>query len=97
MTMFESGKPIGAMCIAPIILARLFKGTNLTTGDDPASKKFIEHMGNRYTQAVHGQVVIDPLRKLFTTPCYMLDASISQVAEGTENIVRAMVNSLEGA
>ena len=90
-TMFEAGKPIGAMCIAPVILAKLFKGTNLTTGDDPSSESYIEQMGNQYTQTDHGEVVIDKVRKLFTTPCYMLDASISQIAEGTENLVREML------
>jgi enhancing lycopene biosynthesis protein 2 len=37
-------------------------------------------------------VVIDPVRKLFTTPCYMLEASLVQIQEGTENIVREMLN-----
>jgi enhancing lycopene biosynthesis protein 2 len=92
--MFEAGKPIGAMCIAPVILAKLFKGTNLTTGKDPASESFIEKMGNQYTKAVHGEVVIDKERRLFTTPCYMLDASISQIAEGTENIVKEMMRRM---
>jgi enhancing lycopene biosynthesis protein 2 len=93
-TMFEAGKPIGAMCIAPVILARLFRGTNLTTGRDPASGSFIEQMGNRYAPASHGEVVADRVRKLYTTPCYMLDATISQIAEGTENIVREMMKDM---
>ena len=95
-SMSEAGKPIGAMCIAPVILARLFKGTVLTTGDDPASKSFIEKMGNNYAVTVHGEVVADRERKLFSTPCYMLDASISQIAEGTENIVREMMAAMNG-
>ncbi len=112
-TMFEAGKPIGAMCIAPVILAKLFKGTTLTTGADPASKSFIEKMGNLYATTTHGEVVADSGQKslegaqnvagaqnfvplLFTTPCYMLDATISQIAEGTENIVREMMKTLHG-
>lgn len=90
-TMFEAQKPIGAMCIAPVILAKLFKGSSLTTGDDPASGSFIEKMGNKYIQTSHGEVVTDKVRKLFTTPCYMLDATIGQIAEGTENIVKEMM------
>ncbi|MCX6268165.1 MAG: isoprenoid biosynthesis glyoxalase ElbB [Bacteroidetes bacterium] len=90
-SMFEAGKPIGAMCISPVIFAKLFRGTNLTTGNDPASGKFIEKAGNKYTQTGHGEVVIDPVRKIFTTPCYMLDATISQIAEGTENVVREIL------
>ncbi len=92
--MFEAKKPIGAMCIAPVILGKLFKGSNFTTGKDPASKGFIEKMGNRYTPASHGDVITDKNRKLFTTPCYMLDASISQIAEGTDNIVKAMISAI---
>lgn len=88
---FQAKKPIGAMCIAPVILAKLIQGTNLTTGQDPASAGFIEKMGNKHTGTTHGEVVIDHEKKLFTTPCYMLDASISQIADGTENIVRAML------
>ncbi|MEI6455475.1 MAG: isoprenoid biosynthesis glyoxalase ElbB [bacterium] len=91
---FEARKPIGAMCIAPVILGKLFKGTNLTTGQDPASQAFIEKSGNKYTPATHGQVVADPVRKLFTTPCYMLDATISQIQQGTENIVREMMKAM---
>lgn len=92
--MFEAKKPIGAMCIAPVILGKLFKGSNFTTGKDPASKGFIEKMGNRYTPANHGEVITDKIRKLYTTPCYMLDASISQIAEGTDNIVKAMISAI---
>ncbi len=93
--MFEAGKPVGAMCISPVILARLFQGTNLTTGNDPASRKFIEKRGNKYTQTEHGEVVVDKVRKLFTTPCYMIDSSISQISTGTENIVNEMLQMME--
>ncbi|TSA27140.1 MAG: isoprenoid biosynthesis protein ElbB [Bacteroidetes bacterium] len=89
---YKAGKPIGMMCIAPVILAKLFNGTNLTTGQDPASGGFIEKMGNTYTRTTHGEVVIDHDRKFFSTPCYMLDASISQIAAGAENIVREMLD-----
>jgi len=90
-SMHEAGKPIGAMCIAPVNLAALFKGARLTTGQDPSSGGFIEKRGNQSILADHAQVVIDPVHKLFTTPCYMLDATISQIEEGTKNIVREML------
>jgi len=88
---FKAGKPIGAMCIAPVILGKLFKGSNLTTGQDPASQAFIEKSGNKYTPTAHGEVIVDPVRKLFTTPCYMLDSTLSQILLGTENIVGEMM------
>ncbi|MEI6436009.1 MAG: isoprenoid biosynthesis glyoxalase ElbB [Bacteroidota bacterium] len=90
-SMFQAGKPIGAMCIAPVILAKLFQGASLTTGQDPASAGFIEKMGNKSVSTNHGEVIVDAEKKLFTTPCYMLDGSISQIAEGTDNIVAEMM------
>jgi enhancing lycopene biosynthesis protein 2 len=94
IAMSGAGKPIGAMCISPVILASLFNGTMLTTGNDPASMQFIEQTGNRYVRTDHGEVVTDKVKKLFTTPCYMLDATISQVAAGAENLVTAMLMSM---
>ena len=91
--MAEAGKPIGAMCIAPVILAKLFKDVSLTTGIDPVSSGFIEKSGNRPVKSGHGEVIADYERKIFTTPCYMLDASISQIAAGAENIVREMMQA----
>ena len=89
--MYTAGKPIGAMCISPIIIGKIFQGTNVTTGNDKASADFIKRMGSDYTEATHGEVIIDTTRKIFTTPCYMLDADIVQIAEGTENLVREMM------
>jgi enhancing lycopene biosynthesis protein 2 len=94
-SMHAAGKPIGALCISPVIIGKLFPGTNVTTGDDPASATFINKMGSRYTKTTHGEVIIDKERKIFTTPCYMLDADIVQIAEGAENIVREMLAILE--
>jgi enhancing lycopene biosynthesis protein 2 len=92
--MYDAKKPIGAMCISPVILGKLFPGTNLTTGDDISSADFIKKMGSEYTKTTHGEVVIDKTRKLFTTPCYMLDADIVQIAEGTENLVKEMLKAI---
>jgi enhancing lycopene biosynthesis protein 2 len=92
--MYTAKKPIGAMCIAPVILGKLFPGTNLTTGDDKASADFIKKMGSEYTKTTHGEIIIDKTRKLFTTPCYMLDADIVQIAEGTENLVKEMLKMM---
>jgi enhancing lycopene biosynthesis protein 2 len=89
--MYQAKKPIGAMCISPVILARLFSGTKLTTGDDKSSADFIKRMGSEYVKTTHGEVVIDKERKFFTTPAYMLDANILQIAEGIENLVREMM------
>ena len=92
--MVDAGKPIGALCITPAVLAKIFAGkaAKLTIGSDPGTIGAIEAMGGQHQETTHGEVVVDEKLKLVTSPCYMLDASISQIAEGANNTVRALLN-----
>ncbi|MCK4679343.1 MAG: isoprenoid biosynthesis glyoxalase ElbB, partial [Bacteroidales bacterium] len=89
----NQGKPIGALCISPVIMAKIFGAVDLTIGQDPGTSEAIENMGANHVMAGHGDVVVDKEKKLFTTPCYMLDATIVQIADSTDNIVKAMLES----
>jgi enhancing lycopene biosynthesis protein 2 len=87
----KAGIPIGALCISPVLLAKIVKGAELTIGQDNGTAEAIEAMGAKHKKSNHGDVTIDEKNKIFTTPCYMLDANIAQIGEGTENIVKAML------
>jgi enhancing lycopene biosynthesis protein 2 len=87
-------KPIGALCISPVILAKLLDEVEITIGDDAVTVGAVQKMGARHVVTTHGQVVTDSKHKVFTTPCYMLDATILQIAEGADNIVKAMLKEL---
>ncbi len=89
-----SGKPIGALCISPVILAKLFGEGDLTIGQDPGTAEAIEKMGATHIATNHGDVIIDEKNNLFTTPCYMLDANILDIAKGASNIVKAMLEKM---
>ena len=91
MAMVARGKPVGALCISPAILARVLEGVELTIGDDAGTKAALARMGARHHDAGRGQVVIDPARRVVTTPCYMLDSSIAQIADGADAAVRALL------
>jgi enhancing lycopene biosynthesis protein 2 len=89
--MVKLNKPVGALCIAPVILAKLFGTVELTIGNDPATAKAIEKMGARHISTGHGEIVVDRKHKLVSAPCYMLDATIVQIAEGAENVVKEIL------
>ncbi len=93
--MNEKGKPIGALCIAPVLLAKVF-GSNveLTIGQDKGTAEAVEAMGAVHKNTNHGEVVVDKKNKLYTTPCYMLDANIAQIGEGADNIVKEMLKDM---
>jgi enhancing lycopene biosynthesis protein 2 len=90
-TMVEAGKPIGALCISPAVIARILPGARVTIGDDAGTAGAIEAMGGIHQNTSHAEIIIDQRLKLVTSPCYMLDASISQIADGAENTVRALL------
>lgn len=89
--MYQAGKPIGALCIAPVLLAKILGKGRLTIGQDQGTANAIEQLGATHKNTGHGEVVSDHENKLFTTPCYMLDADIAQIGLGAENIVKAML------
>ncbi|HBF87452.1 MAG TPA: isoprenoid biosynthesis protein ElbB [Bacteroidales bacterium] len=84
-------KPIGALCISPVIVARVLGNIDVTIGNDTNTASAIKSFGANHIETKHGEVAIDKIHKIFTTPCYMLDSSIVQIAEGAENIVKAMI------
>lgn len=92
--MVDAGKPIGALCISPAVLAKIFEGKSarLTIGNDPGTIGAIKAMGGKHQETTHGEVVIDERFKLVTSPCYMLDANIGQIAEGAQNTVRTLLD-----
>jgi enhancing lycopene biosynthesis protein 2 len=87
-------KPVGALCISPVILARVLVDVEITIGSDSGTAAAVEKMGAKHKNTSHGQVVTDLKHKVFTTPCYMLDANILQIAEGADNIVKAILKEL---
>lgn len=84
-------KPIGALCIAPVVLAKLFGNVTITIGQDKGTTEAIESMGAKHQVTGHGEVAIDRDNLLFTTPCYMIDSTIVDIANGANAIVREML------
>jgi enhancing lycopene biosynthesis protein 2 len=87
-------KPVGALCISPVILAKVLGEVEITIGSDTGTAAAVEKMGAKHRNTSHGQVVTDTRHKVFTTPCYMLDATILQIAEGADNIVKAVLKEM---
>lgn len=92
--MHEQGKPIAALCISPALMSKILPGARVTIGQDQATAEAIEAMGCSHVRSGHGEVVVDEALNLITSPCYMLDASISQIAEGAANTVKTVLSRI---
>jgi enhancing lycopene biosynthesis protein 2 len=88
-----AGKPIGVICIAPVLAAKLFGNENpqITIGTDKNTAKDIETFGAKHVACPVGEFVTDKRHKIVSTPAYMLAHSIKEAAEGIEKLVRAVI------
>jgi enhancing lycopene biosynthesis protein 2 len=93
---FAARIPVGACCIAPVVLALIGKASStklkLTIGNDKDLGKTISGMGHTHIDAAVTDAVFDADRKVATTPAYMYDnVGISQVAVGIDKMVAQVV------
>ena len=87
----EAEKPVGALCISPTIIAKVLGDVKLTIGQDKGTADALESLGATHVKTTHGEIVVDEKYKVITTPCYMLDATITQIADGASNVVAKML------
>lgn len=90
----EAGKPIGAICIAPaLVAAALGKelAPELTIGNDAATAAEIGRTGSRHIECPVTEFVVDKKHKIVSTPAYMLANRISEAAEGIEKLVKEVI------
>jgi enhancing lycopene biosynthesis protein 2 len=87
-------KPIGAICIAPALIAAILgkeAAPTLTIGTDPATAAEVEKTGAKHQDCPATGIVVDRQNRIVTTPAYMLAGRISEVYEGIGNCIRAVV------
>ena len=91
ISMHKANKPIGALCISPVILAKVLKDVEVTIGQDEGTSAAIETMGAKAVKTNKQEISIDYKNKVVTNPCYMLDSSVVDIAEGAKNTVKALI------
>lgn len=87
----NAGKPIGALCISPVIIGKLIPGVQLTFGQDAEKNELFEKIGVSTVNTTARDIVVDAKNKVVSTPCYMVDARISEIAEGIDALVLAVL------
>ena len=88
-------KPIGAICIAPTMMAKILAEQNqsatMTIGKDKTTAKDIEDMGSAHKECLVEEIVIDEVNNIVTTPAYMDAKNISEAAAGIEKLVKQII------
>jgi enhancing lycopene biosynthesis protein 2 len=91
VNLINIGKPIAALCVSPVVLAKALEGSDihpsLTLGTTAASSPYdieafsqgLEKTGATTAYKTVKEIHVDTTNKIITAPCYMMDATISEV------------------
>jgi len=93
--MAAAKKPIGAICIAPALIAAALGrkySPSLTIGNDEGTAAAINQTGSRHVECLVTECVVDRENRIVSTPAYMLATRISETADGIEKTVREIIN-----
>lgn len=91
---YKAKKPIVAICIAPVIVARVLggKGIHMTLGSDPNALKNLEEMGQVPVSCKAHEFASDPTHRVYTAPGYMEPPNIAAIYESLEKIAKTLSN-----
>ena len=102
--MHKLKKPIGAICIAPAVIASVFYKTIgggahepplLTIGTDQNTASKLEQMGAKHINKSVEDIIVDNKNLIVTTPAYMLANGPAEVEIGVSKLVKAVVELIK--
>jgi enhancing lycopene biosynthesis protein 2 len=95
----EAKKPLAAICIAPVLVAKALEGTGikskLTIGNDEKVAGSIKSFGATHVECPVKEAVVDEKNKIVTTPAFMLGQNTLEVAAGIEDTIEKLYKFLK--
>jgi enhancing lycopene biosynthesis protein 2 len=86
-------KPVGFICIAPSLVPLIYKkGVQVTIGNDQATAETLNQMGAIHVECSVDDYIADLVKKVVTTPAYMLANSITEAQQGIDNLVTELIS-----
>ncbi|MBD3371486.1 MAG: isoprenoid biosynthesis glyoxalase ElbB [Candidatus Coatesbacteria bacterium] len=93
--MHAAGKPVGAICISPTVVAAVFQGTEvkprLTIGSDPGTAGHLRDMGAEHVECAADDCIVDETNRIVSTPAYMSARNIAEVYTGIDRLVEEVL------
>lgn len=93
--MAAAKKPIGAICIAPVVVAALLGkecSPEVTIGNDAGTAAAVNATGSRHVDCPVTEFVVDRKNRIVSTPAYMLAGRIGEAYEGITKTVKAVID-----
>lgn len=102
VNMVNIGKPIVALCVSPVVVAKAFENSSvhphLTIGSSAQPSPYIiadfvsglETTGSYTEEKTITEITIDKTNKIITAPCYMMEASMLEVRKNIQHAIQAL-------
>ncbi|EDM28715.1 isoprenoid biosynthesis protein with amidotransferase-like domain [Lentisphaera araneosa HTCC2155] len=90
---YQDRKAIGAMCIAPALIAKVLgkEDVLVTIGNDEGTADAIEACGAIHENCAVDSIVVDEANRVVTTPAYMLASGPAEAWSGIEKLVKKVI------
>ncbi len=83
-------KPIGFICIAPMMITKLYANAKLTIGNDKTIAAQVVELGCEHVNCSATDIVIDEQHQIVSTPANMVAKNIAEVYVGIHKLVQAL-------
>jgi enhancing lycopene biosynthesis protein 2 len=96
------GKPIVALCVSPVVVAKAFEGSSihptlsLGSASEPSPydingfNEGLRATGSMAQERTIREVQIDSTNRIICAPCYMMEARITEIHENIQHALRAL-------
>ena len=87
----EHNLPMGFICIAPVMIAKLFSNPTLTIGNDKDIAQKLESMGATHVECPATEAVIDENNNIVSTPANMLASNLIELHAGIHQLIKMSI------
>jgi len=92
----DAKKPIGMLCVSPVIVAKLIPGVSVTLGnEDKDIEGVIQKLGAKSVPLGVLEVAVDEENNIVSSPAYMTNSPIHKVFDGIGKFVETLLARTE--
>ena len=103
VNMINVGKPIAALCVSPVVMAKALEDSaitpSMTIGSDQAEssydiKSFVDGLtsiGVKTEMKLKNEISVDRDNKIVSAPCFMMNSDMVTIRNNIANAINAMI------
>ena len=77
------------------MIAKVLGDVTITVGNDEGTIDNVLSFGSKHINTQQTEVISDKQNMVFTSPCYMLPARISDIAACAQNLIDAILENMQ--